>query len=180
VHVFRTRVPDLQVLIQYRYRTIICLQETHPRPSYASYLRGYTAYRLRPPKRRGGQWRDGVRVKDCMHCARFSLRSMLEFAGLCTYSVCYGFCNMHFSPAVPPTDPRNLISKLPLPFIVHGDFNAKNILWDAVLSDGRRRSDYGVCAAFDSNFLNTSAHTPLPGVRKLAYPEYCLLYSGVA
>jgi hypothetical protein len=62
---------------------------------------------------------------------------------------------------VSPADLTNLISQLPPPFIVLGDFNAKNILWGAVLTDERGRSVHDVCAGFDLILLNTGAHMHL-------------------
>jgi hypothetical protein len=71
---------------------------------------------------------------------------------------------------------KNLVSQLQPPFILLFEFNAKNILWGAVLTDGWGRSVYDVCAGFDLILLNTGAHThPLPGVRSLVCPGPCLL-----
>jgi hypothetical protein len=52
-----------------------------------------------------------------------------------------------------------LISQLPPPLILLGDFNAKNILWGAALTDERGRLVSDVSAGFDLILLNSGAHT---------------------
>jgi hypothetical protein len=76
---------------------------------------------------------------------------------------CFTLCNIYLPPVVPvsPADLTNLISQLPPPFILLGDFNARNILWGAVRTDERGRSVHDVCAGFDLILLNTDAHTHL-------------------
>jgi hypothetical protein len=50
------------------------------------------------------------------------------------------------------------VSQLPPSFILLDDFNADNIIWVAVLADGRGRSVYYVCAGFNLILLNTGTH----------------------
>jgi hypothetical protein len=49
---------------------------------------------------------------------------------------------------VPPADLTKLVSQLPPPFILLGNFDAKNILWGSFLTDERGRSVHDVCAGF--------------------------------
>jgi hypothetical protein len=77
-------------------------------------------------------------------------------------NLCFTLPNIYLPPVIPvsPADLTNLISQLPPPFILLGDFNTKNILW-GVLTDKRGRSVHDVCAGFDLILLNTGAHTHL-------------------
>jgi hypothetical protein len=54
-----------------------------------------------------------------------------------------------------------LISQLPPPLILLGDFNAKNILWGAAITDERGRLISDVCAGFDMILLSSGARTHL-------------------
>jgi hypothetical protein len=104
-------------------------------------------------------------VKDCMYCISVNLCSPLPVIALCMLllDLCFTLCSVYLPPAIPVSLAylTNLISQLPPPFILLGDFNARNILWGAVLTDKRGRSVYDVCAGFDLILLNTGAHTHL-------------------
>jgi hypothetical protein len=50
---FRTRLRDLQTLIQYRNKIIAFIQETHLRQSHALNVRGYT---VQPYDYPNGEW----------------------------------------------------------------------------------------------------------------------------
>jgi hypothetical protein len=78
-------------------------------------------------------------------------------------NLCFTLCNTYVPPVIPvsPADLTNLIPQLPLPFIPLGDFNAKNILWGAVLTDEGGRSVHDICAGFYLIILNTGAHKHL-------------------
>jgi hypothetical protein len=54
-----------------------------------------------------------------------------------------------------------LISQLPPPLILIGDFNAKNILWGAAITGERGRLISDVCAGFDLIILSSGARTHL-------------------
>jgi exonuclease III len=66
VNGFRTRLPDLQPLIQFRNPAILCLQETHLRPSHALKLSGFTAHRYDHPHGEGASGGTAIIVKDCI------------------------------------------------------------------------------------------------------------------
>jgi hypothetical protein len=55
------------------------------------------------------------------------------------HSLCFTLYNIYLPQAIPvsPGDLTILISQLPPLFILLGDFNAKNILWGAVIIDER-------------------------------------------
>jgi hypothetical protein len=72
--------------------------------------------------------------------------------------------NIYLPPAVriSPAELTNIISQLPPLLILLGDFNAKNILWGAVLTDISVHCPmYVVGAGIDLIILNTGAHTHL-------------------
>jgi hypothetical protein len=74
---FRTRLRDLQALIQYCNPAIICLQETHLRPSHALKLRCYTPQRYDHPHGERASRGTAIIVKDCI-CIPANLRSPLH------------------------------------------------------------------------------------------------------
>jgi hypothetical protein len=106
----------------------------------------------------------GETVKDCIYCILVNLCSLLQVITVHVHlpSHHFTFCIIYPPSAIPvcSADLKNFISQLPSPFFLVGGFNAKNILWSAVLIDKRRRSVYDVCAGFSLIFLNTDAlHT---------------------
>jgi hypothetical protein len=70
-------------------------------------------------------------------------------------------CNIYLPPSltVSAEELTNLIPQLPPPLILLGDFNAKNILWGAALTDERVGLVSDVSAGFDLILLNSGAHT---------------------
>jgi hypothetical protein len=145
VNGFWTWLPDLQALIQCHNPAIICLYN-HPDDERTS--EGMT-----------------IIVKDCIYCILVPLHSLLQLSAVHMHlpNLYFAVCNIYLSPAILlcPDNLTSLISQLPPPFILLDDFNAKNILWGAVLSDKRGRSVYDVCAGFDLILLNTGAHMHL-------------------
>lgn len=71
--------------------------------------------------------------------------------------------NVYFPPAIPvaEADLINLISQLPPPLILIGDFTAESILWVSVLTDDRGHIVSNLCSGFELILLNMGADVHL-------------------
>jgi exonuclease III len=136
---FRTQLPDLQALIQYCNLSITCLQETHLCRSHALTLRGYAAYCYDHPHGEMASGGAAIIVNHCIYCIPVNLHSPLQVIAVHVHllNLCFTLCNIYLPPAIPvsPADLTSVISQLLPPFILLGDFNAKNALWGAFLID---------------------------------------------
>jgi hypothetical protein len=134
-------LPDLQALIQYHNPAIICFQEIHLCLSLALKLNGYTAHHYDHPDSRRADGGMAIIVKDSIYCILVNLCSSLWVIAVHLHlpSLHCTLCNVYLPPAVTvcTTNLTNLISQLPSPFTILSNFNAKNILSSAVLTDGR-------------------------------------------
>jgi exonuclease III len=165
VNGFRTRSPDLQALIHGPNPAVVYLKETHLRPSDALCLRGYTTHRYDQPGGERASEMTAVLMKDCIYCLPVSFRSPLQVIAVPVHlpNLHFSLCDVNLPLVITArrADLANLLSQLPPPFILLGDFNARHIHCDAALTDDRGTSDYDVCADFDLILLNTGAHTHL-------------------
>jgi endonuclease/exonuclease/phosphatase (EEP) superfamily protein YafD len=104
-------------------------------------------------------------VKDDIYNAAVNLQTSLQthviYVNLSHLS--FMLCNMYIPPAVlgAQGELTRLFSQLPTPFIILGDFNAKNILWGSDRTDETGRMLSNVCAGLKLILLNTIANTHL-------------------
>jgi hypothetical protein len=75
----------------------------------------------------------------------------------------FTLCNISLLSAIPidQGEVSYLLSLLPLPFILLGDFNSENIPWGAVLANKRGRVLSDVCIGCNLLLLNTGANMHL-------------------
>lgn len=143
----------------------MCTQDTHLHFLHALNLHMYPAHHYNHPDNKRTSGGMAIIVKDCICCIPVSLCALLQVIAVDVYilNLCSTLCNIYLPPAVPisPGDVTNLMSQLPLPFILLGDLNAKNILRGADNADKRGRSVYDVYAEFGLILLNTSTPTHL-------------------
>jgi hypothetical protein len=132
---------DLQTLIHYYSLAIICLQETHWHPFHALNLHSYMAHQYDHPHNMRASGEMAIILKDCIYCVLINLSSPLQVTAVHLHqlNVCFTLCNIYVPPAVPlsPADLTSWISHLKQPFILLGNFNARNILWvQSLLTEG--------------------------------------------
>jgi hypothetical protein len=73
----------------------------------------------------------------------------------------FTICNIYLPPIFPISDADlvRLISQLPTPFVLLGDFNAKHVVWGSDLNDDRGALIHDLSSRFNLSLLNSGANT---------------------
>jgi hypothetical protein len=75
------------------------------------------------------------------NCSTVHFHIALKAAAVLIYFLAISFCisDIYLSPAIPFSEAylTHLLSQLPLPFILLGDFNARNFLWGSEYSSDK-------------------------------------------
>jgi hypothetical protein len=127
------RFPDLQALMQYHDKAIVCLQETHLCPVHSLNFYGFTAYFYDHLIGNRADSEPAIFFKDCMYYTAITLQTPLQASAvhLTFTSLSLTLSNIYL-PSAFPIDRgkvRYLLSLLLPPFILLWDFNSKNIPW---------------------------------------------------
>ena len=142
----------------------ICIQETHLREQDKIHIRGYNMHRVddEPGERRakGGV---AILIKENISTTPVQLRTHLQAVALQVfYKVKFTICNIYLpNRHWRPDDLRNIISQLPKPYIVVGDFNSHNPLWGSTDLDVGGRNIEEIIEEFELVLLNTGEGTYL-------------------
>lgn len=137
---FYAHLPELQKIICDQSPDFICLQETRFRPNDSGTINGYTTYRL--DRNYDGHASGGVAIL-CKneHCTEeLQLQTELECIAIRTLTPKpTTICSIYVPPnTLPnPVHIESLISQLPKPFIIAGDFNAHNLSWGSSYTNKR-------------------------------------------
>lgn len=142
---FFKHLPELQLIITKHKPDYICLQETHLKESDNPNLKGYDCFR----KDRGTDTYGGVAifVDSNNVSSEIPLNTNLEaIAVRTTYPEPCTICSIYLPPnSLPhPNELENLIKSLPAPFILTGDFNAHNPLWNGTYTNHLGRIVEGI------------------------------------
>lgn len=126
-----THFPELQLLTTKYQPEYICLQETHLQPEKQITLKNYDIYRR--DRLHNGHGGVAILTHKNNHATKIQLHTTLEaIAVQIIYPEPCTLCSIY----IPPDQNINynlidqLIQSLPSPYILTGDFNAHNPLWD--------------------------------------------------
>jgi hypothetical protein len=166
---FRPNFEELKILLNQKNISVACLQEIKLRDSDSCSLRGFDSYSKcittdddRPA---GGV---AVLVKDGTPHREVSLKTTLQAVAVSVFlHVTITVCSLYLPPGRTAGDLHeldNLVTQLPPPFLILGDYNAHSDLWgdQPLRPDGRIIENF--ISNNDLNFLNDGSFTYLhPG-----------------
>lgn len=128
---FFCHLPELQLIISQYKPDFVCLQETHLRPEKTVAMKEYNIYR----KDREDNTHGGVAILTHQnnYSSQITLNTNLEAVAVkVLYPEACTICSIYIPPDQNPqlAAIENLIQQLPAPYILTGDFNAYNVLWN--------------------------------------------------
>lgn len=136
---FEKRKINIYRIITERRPQIICLQETNFKHDFCANIRGYTNYYKNRITRKasGGVV---IYVKNDINSRQINLNTPLEaIAATCYLPHKITICNVYLPDSRPlnKQELENLKNQLPEPFVILGDFNARNHAWGSKTTDTR-------------------------------------------
>lgn len=126
---------DITFLINEHHPAAFCLQETHLKESHSNVLRHFKVFRkdrLNASVASGGV---AVVVQRMVPSTEVALQTSLEAVAVrLLLDRVITVCSVYISPGyrLQFEELDNLIRQLPVPYIILGDFNAHNPLWEAL------------------------------------------------
>ena len=153
---------ELKVLITENKINIICLQETHLRPNSTFNLHHFTSYHtnhINNDKACGGV---AIFVSDDFISTPIQLNTRLQAVAVKVSShLSYTLCNIYLPPRerIISTEIENLLSQLPSPFCVVGDFNAHHNTWGSSIDSTKGKTISNIIDSHNLILLNTGAST---------------------
>jgi exonuclease III len=135
---FYQRLDDIKLLIEELDPTVLCLQETRLAKKDKAKLAGYRLFRRSLDVRNRGV---AIFVKSDTKSQWIDLQTDIQ-----AIAVRVGFdqpitiCSVYIAPNEPVTQVQigNLADQLPRPYIITGDLNARNEIWDANVTTNNR------------------------------------------
>ena len=167
----RTSITDIQYLIRLSRPMVVCLQETKLAPGANCSVAGFTVYRkdlVSDTVAHGGVL---IAVHSSLPAKQLVLSTTLQAVAARVHlgRVPVTVCSVYLPPgvALPSAELRQLVSELPPPLLLLGDFNSHNTVWGCEDTDARGRllerfiHDESLC------LLNTGerTHVTLPSGR---------------
>lgn len=138
---YRSHLEEIKLLINEENPKILCIQETKLGPSHNLTCKGFDTFRYDNPI---GEHACGgvlILVDPSLNPQPITLNTTLQVTCVViTFPIRIHICSVYFPP--PPfvlsrIDLMNLISQLPEPFLILGDFNAHHVLWGSPYSSPR-------------------------------------------
>lgn len=134
---------DIYDILSNHKPNILCLQETHLRPSQTNFLTQYTIFRkdrLNYHHPSGGV---AIIVQKSVACQHLQLQTSLEAVAVraIIFDRLITVCSLYIPPdyRLSSVEFENLTNELPEPYLIIGDFNAHNPLWGSARADARGR-----------------------------------------
>jgi Endonuclease-reverse transcriptase/Reverse transcriptase (RNA-dependent DNA polymerase) len=135
---FYQRLDDIKLLIEELEPTVLCLQETRLTKKDKPKLSGYRPFLRSLNVRQRGV---AIFVKNDTKTQRIDIYTDIQ-----AVAVRIGFdrpitvCNVYIAPNEPPSEAQisDLADQLPAPYIITGDLNAHNSIWDAQVQHSNR------------------------------------------
>jgi hypothetical protein len=160
--------------VSHRNPSILFLQETHLRPFHSLTLRGFEVHR---PDHCGGERANGgtaILVRECVYSVSVPLHTILQPVALriTLGALSFTICNIYLPPTFPIADANlvRLISQLPTPFVLLGDFNANHVVWGSNLNDDRGFLMHDLSSRFNLTSQLRCEYPFLSCIRNVVYP----------
>lgn len=158
-HYLRTLISDSQAVI-------LCLQETMMPMPIPNPPRGFAMYNKRGPQDDGPVNHGGVctLVKHTIGHTNLDINTDLQAVAIrCQLDKYYTICNIYLPPNTPVTLDQmlNLLSQLPEPYILVGDFNARHPLWGDVITNEKGKLVENLLGAAPCSIINDGNPTHL-------------------
>lgn len=159
---FFTRLAHIKILINEHVPDIICLQETKLKPDQTPNIANFDSYDYYHTDHLIASGGTSILVKNSYHCELINVTTNLQAVAVklwCPESVT--ICSVYIPPdfALTQNDISTLISQLPTPYIIVGDFNSHNRIWGSDHSNNRGKVMEDILANEDVSLLNTGAAT---------------------
>lgn len=143
IYGFHKRSSDVQRILYNLQSSILCFQETNLKTGQIGHLKNYTGYfrnRLNPGRASGGV---AIFVKNNIENHQVHIQTHLEAISVTVklqIQIC--ICNLYLPDSINFSlqDLIHIISQLPKPFILVGDFNSRNLLWGSIHTDRRGKT----------------------------------------
>lgn len=134
---------DITELLHKHNPKVLCIQETHLKPSQTNFLRQYAVFRKDRDEATASSGGVAIIVQKSVPCRPLILQTALEAVSVrvILFDKLVTVCSLYIPPSykLNRTDFHHLIDQLPAPYIVVGDLNAHNTLWGDARCDARGR-----------------------------------------
>ena len=131
----------LQELLYNKQINIACIQETNLKDKNTIQMKNYTSYYRNRSECINASGGVGIIIKNTIHSQRILINTNIEAIAV---KVTIGnqnihICNIYLSNQyrLDITELESLINQIPTPFIILGDFNSHNTLWNSYKTDKR-------------------------------------------
>lgn len=154
---------DIKQLIIENNPFCICLQETHLRQEEVFNLKGFHCFHKEVPSETRAKGGVAIFLKENIPSDEINIISDLQATAISIlYPLKVTLCNLYLPDfRWSKTDLENLISQLPRPFILIGDFNAHNESWGSTNTDRRGKIIEEILEDHGLITLNTGTGTYL-------------------
>lgn len=155
-------IENIKQLISEYQPNVLCLQETNFKPDYSPTLRHYDVYNTNRETGKKASGGAAIFVAKEVHSVEVNLTTNLEAVAITIWvPTPITICNVYLpaSHNLVSQELINLISQLPSPFILTGDFNAHNQLWGSKSTKPRGKLIENVLLTTNLNLLNTGEPT---------------------
>lgn len=177
---FYKKYNELQLIIQKHNPKILCLQETNFNDNSIGNVPAYTGYhknRTNALRSSGGV---AIYISNTLYSTQINLLTNLEAIAITIHGKeIITVCNIYLSKQTHfnDNDLAQIISQLPSPYIITGDFNSHNEIWGSLTTDKRGKS----IEKRQSNPLkHRSQHTTKYSQRKLLSNQFVLLQLSIS
>jgi len=172
---------ELNILLSNFNPVLISLQENLLKPSKTTTFKSYSFYNL-PCEESNGNSHGGVAmlVNNAIPHSHIQLNTSLQaIAVRATFHKTISVCSIYLSPSSKfnSSDLDNLISQLPLPILLLGDFNAHSTLWGCSKTDLRGKIIEDLLLKHNLSILNDGSNTylhPATSSSSAIDLEYCI------
>jgi hypothetical protein len=181
---FYKRSTDLQRILFNLQPSVLCLQETNLKMGQTAHVKNYTSYcrnRVNPIRASGGV---AILVKNNIENNQVNLQTHLEaIAVTIKLQIQICVCNIYLPDSINFSlhDLIHIISQLPKPFVLIGDFNSRNTLWGSSYTDSRGKTIEKLLEEPNIILLNNGSptrHNPANG--KLSAIDLSIASSNIA
>lgn len=153
-----------RIIAEYR-PMCLCLQETKLRPGNPPRIPGFNVYSQEVQPAHGGRAHGGVAVciRNNIQCKQISLNTNLQAVAVRLHVPLQVTIVSIYLPDIywRKSELENLLSQLPAPLVLLGDFNSHNSLWGSTTDDARGRALEEIIDNANLMILNNGSPTHL-------------------